>query len=121
MATPQNIGSVNASESKNYFNNYFLNLGTVSSDRDEAVLGYFEKYTKGNKAAAEALASAVIYTAIAQNMDPMSILDQFIRMPVGQLNAYLTMFLNLNRIGTSFLGVNNQPIVNKYIKRAIMI
>lgn len=37
------------------------------------------------------------------------------------LNSYLTMFLNLNRVNTSLLGISNQPQTNKYIKRAILM
>lgn len=38
----------------------------------------------------------------------------------GALNAYLTMFLNINRVGTSLLGISNVPPVSKYISRAIL-
>lgn len=37
-----------------------------------------------------------------------------------ELNAYLTMFLNLNRVNTSLLGIGNSPQTSKYIKRAIL-
>lgn len=123
MSTPQNIDAVNANTNENtqrYFNNYFHKLSTLSADQDDAVIAYFEKQTNGNKSAAKVLASAVVYTSLQQNVDPMSTLDQFMRMPQGDLNAYLTMFLNLNRVGTSLLGINNQPIINKYTKRSII-
>ena len=53
-------------------------------------------------------------------MDPMSIVQQFRAVPAGELTLYLAMFLNLNRVGTSLVGLNNQPVVNKYITRAIL-
>ena len=31
-----------------------------------------------------------------------------------------TMFLNLNRIGTSYLGINNAPQTSKYVARTIL-
>lgn len=37
-----------------------------------------------------------------------------------ELNAYLTMFLNLNRANTSLLGLSNSPHLNKYIARSIL-
>lgn len=37
-----------------------------------------------------------------------------------ELNAYLAMFLNLNRVNTSLLGISNAPPVNKYVQRAIL-
>jgi len=38
-----------------------------------------------------------------------------------ELNAYLTMFLNLNRANTSLLGISNSPQTNKYITRTILL
>lgn len=37
-----------------------------------------------------------------------------------EIDAYLTVFLNLNRAGTSLLGISNQPQTNKYVQRAIL-
>ncbi len=37
-----------------------------------------------------------------------------------ELNAYLTLLLNLNRVNTSLLGLSNSPQTNKYITRAIL-
>lgn len=39
---------------------------------------------------------------------------------ISELNAYLTMFLNLNRSGTSLLGLSNSPQTSKYITRTIL-
>lgn len=39
---------------------------------------------------------------------------------VSELDAYLTMFLNLNRVGTSLLGLSNSPRTSPYIQRAIL-
>lgn len=39
---------------------------------------------------------------------------------ISQLDAYLTMLLNLNRAGTSLLGLNNSPRTSKYIQRTIL-
>lgn len=122
MANPQNTSAVDISSTttQQYFNNLYLNVGTVSSNQDAAILAFFENFTNGNETASKALASAVIYTSLVQNLNPMSVISQFTQLEPGQLNSYLTMFLNLNRVGTSYLGINNQPITNKYIKRAIL-
>jgi hypothetical protein len=122
MSTPQNINQVNLNKAsgQNYFNNFFINGATVSTDQNDALVGYFQDQTNGNTAAAQVLASAVIATAVAQGVNPMEVLQQFTSLPRGQLNLFLATFLNLNRVGTSYLGVNNQPIVNKYIQRAIL-
>lgn len=38
---------------------------------------------------------------------------------LNEINAYLTVLLNTNRVNTSLLGISNTPEVNKYILRAI--
>ena len=39
---------------------------------------------------------------------------------ITELDAYLTMFLNLNRVGTSLLGISNTPKVSPYVQRMIL-
>jgi hypothetical protein len=102
-----------------FFNNYFEFPISVSSNVDAALIAHFEQIAD-NKESARALASAVMYTAIKQGMDPMSALDEFKKIPIGDLNTYTALFLNFERIGTSFLGVKNRPQQNKYITRAIL-
>jgi hypothetical protein len=125
MSNAVNTGVVNLSQNNTtpqgqYFNNYFVAPNTISSNQNDAVTAYFQQITSGNKQSAAILASTVIYTAMAQGIDPMSIVQQFQALPPGELNLYLAMFLNLNRVGTSLVGVNNQSQQNKYITRAIL-
>lgn len=101
-----------------YFNNFFGPTFNVSQGVDDAVTSYFEKISN-NKETAKAMAGALIYTAKAQNLDPMAVLREFSALPKGQLNNYLTMFLNLNRVGTSFLALSNATTTNKYVERTI--
>jgi hypothetical protein len=39
---------------------------------------------------------------------------------ISEVDAYLTMFLNLNRSGTSLLGLTNSPQTSKYVLRTIL-
>jgi len=39
---------------------------------------------------------------------------------INEVDEYLTMFLNLNRVGTSLLGLNNSPQTSPYVQRAIL-
>ena len=39
---------------------------------------------------------------------------------VTELDAYLTMLLNLNRVGTSLLGISNSPQTSPYVERMIL-
>ena len=119
MSSVNNLDNIKRDPTTNYFNNFFGPTFDVSQGVDDAVVSYFEKIA-ANKQSARAMAGALIYTAKAQNLDPMSILQEFSRLPKGQLNNYLTMFLNLNRIGTSYLGISNAPITNKYVSRMIL-
>ena len=121
---PTNLSAVNLNDlvSKNadkYFNNWFEIPVEVSSNIDAAIVGYFENITD-NKESARALASAVIYTSVKQGLDPMETLAEFQKLPMGELDEYTAMFLNFDRVGTSYLGLTNTPTVNKYVQRAIL-
>lgn len=102
-----------------YFNNYFLPAVSVSPNVDTAIISYFEEVSN-NRESAKALASAVIFTSREQGVDPMVTLREFTKLPVGELNSYLVMFLNMQRKGTSYLGITNQPSANKYVNRSIL-
>jgi hypothetical protein len=39
---------------------------------------------------------------------------------ISEVDAYLTMFLNFNRTGTSLLGLSNSPQTSPYISRTIL-
>jgi hypothetical protein len=111
--------AVNPPAVDKFFNNYFEFPISVSSNVDAAIVAHFEQIAD-NKESARALASAVIYTAIKQGIDPMTVLDEFKRIPIGDLNTYTALFLNFERIGTSFLGLKNRPQQNKYVTRSIL-
>ena len=116
--TQINLNAVETKNTDKYFNNFFDVPVEVSSNVDAAIVAYFEQVAD-NKESARALASAVIYTSVKQGLDPMETLQEFQRLPKGELDAYTAMFLNFERKGTSYLGISNQPQVNKYIQRSI--
>lgn len=122
MTTPSNIiTSIDLNSLKDtqtFFNNYYLPAITVSQNVDDAILGFFQRISD-TKESARALAGAVIMTSVSQGVDPMEILKKFASMKPGDLNNYLVMFLNLNRVGTSYLGINNAPKTSKYVARMI--
>ena len=103
-----------------YFNNLSLPPINVSEDVDDAVQGFFETLT-GNSESARVLTSAIIYTSVSQGINPMSTIKEFSSLTRGDLNQYLVTFLNLNRIGTSVLGINTQPFTNQFVKRSILV
>lgn len=122
---PNNISEINTNylnprDSGKYFNNYFDVPVNVSSNIDDAIVAYFQQITD-SKESARALASAVIYTSVKQGLNPMETLDQFKKLEPGELDAYTAMFLNFERIGTSYLGINNVPKINDYINRTILL
>lgn len=122
MTTASNTNEITADGkigTNSFFNNINLPPITVSQNVNDAVVAYFEMIAD-NKDSARALAAAVILTSVSQGIDPMQTLDEFTKLERGRLNDYLTMFLNLSRIGTSFLGVNNRPTTSKYVARNIL-
>lgn len=123
MTQPNNINATDLSagvpnETDNFFTNYYSPSFTVSQNVDDAVLAFFERVTE-NKESAKILASSVIYTSLARDIDPMEILAKFDAMKDDELNSYITVFLNINRVGTSYLGINGTPKVGKYVQRMI--
>jgi hypothetical protein len=112
--------SVNqTSDTQQFFNNFFNKNYNISPNANDAIVAFFEGVAE-NKQAAQALAASVIFTSLSQEVDPMETLDQFKDLPPGELNVFLAMYLNLNRVGSSMLGVRNQPATNKYIDRTIL-
>lgn len=102
-----------------WFNNFYISPFSISQGQDDAFVSFFEKIT-ANKETARSLAGCVLYTAKAQGLDPMAVMQQFLSLPPGQLNAYLVLYLNTNRISTSFLGLSNATKINKYVQRCIL-
>jgi hypothetical protein len=119
---PSNLGQLNLNtligDGSKYFNNYFDKPITISTAQEDAVVSYFEKVTE-NKESALALASAVVYTSRIQGIDPMLILDEFKKLNRDQLSPFIAQFLNLNRVGTSLIGVQQVPVRSKYVSRTI--
>jgi len=108
-----------ANDARKYFNNFYSIPFNVSADADNAITAFFEEYSD-NKEAAKNLASAVLYTAMSQNLNPLTILSQFQTLPKGQLNQYLIAFLNANRAPTSVLGTRSEIKTNPYVARTIL-
>lgn len=123
MTTATNISAPNLSGTQNnaqaYFNNFY-SIDFSTGIANDAIIAYFEKYT-GNKVSANNLASAVLYTAQAQNVDPMSVMEQFMKLPMGQLNTYLVAFLNQSRAPTSSLGIKGKSTMNPLVSRTILV
>lgn len=122
---PTNFSQVNLNalierDTQKFFNNFFEIPVEVSSNVDSAVVAYFETVAE-SKETARQIASAVIYTSIKQGIDPMETLAEFKKLDPGELDSYTALFLNFDRVGTSYLGLKNSPTVNKYVQRAILL
>ena len=126
MSQVINLGPIETSNARAtgnpnaYFNNLALPPINVTQNIDDAVQTFFQRIT-GDKSSAQMLAGAVIFTAASQGLNPMSTIAEFQRVPPGELNEYLVVFLNLNRYGTSILGINNQPFINQFVKRTLLV
>jgi hypothetical protein len=118
-----NLPSIeNTNNTTDFFNNFFKQQGqqgSVSSNVNNLIISYFQTVT-GSKDTGIALAASVLTTAYSQGVDPVELIDEFKKLKPRELNAYLTMFLNLNRVGTSLLGLTNSPQTSKYITRAVL-
>lgn len=123
ISTATNVQAPDLSNSQQdpnkFFNNFFALDFSVGANND-AIVSYFEKYT-GNKSAGQALAAAVMYTAKAQNLDPMVVLGEFQKLGQGELNSYLAAFLNFNRAPTSQIGIKATATTSPFVTRTILL
>jgi hypothetical protein len=118
VAAPDLSNPQNADGNK-YFNNFYaLDFSTGSSN--DVITAYFEKYT-GDLTSGKNLAAAVQYTAKSQNLNPLAVLDEFQKLPKGQLDNYLAAFLNSNRVPTSLIGFKTSNKTSVYIERSILL
>lgn len=78
LPKPDNVNSTTE-----YFNNYFSDRFTTSPNINDAVIGYFQSVT-GDVDSGKALAATVIYTALSQGLDPMSLVDEFRKLKAGR-------------------------------------
>ena len=116
-----NLSALAAANNTNqYFNNFYTIPFNVSAGSNDAIVAFFERYTQ-NTQTARAMASSVLYTAFAQNLDPLTVLSEFESLPTGQLNTYLAAFLNISRIPTSMLGVNSGTKTSPFVTRTILL
>jgi hypothetical protein len=103
-----------------YFNNFYSIPFNVSANTNDAIVSFFEEYAN-NATTAQNLAASVLYTAQAQNIDPLTVLAQFQSLPKGELSSYLIAFLNSNRVPTSVLGVKKSLQTSPYVTRTILL
>jgi len=116
---PSNLNSSGTNSTTRFFNNYFIPSYTVSQNTNDSILSYFEEQT-GNVESAKLLAQAVIDTAQSQRADPLEVLSEFQKLPGGQLNTVLALYLNTGRVNTSLLGIKNNPKTSSYVSRTII-
>jgi hypothetical protein len=115
---PSNLNTTAANKTTVFFNNFFVPDYTVSENTNDAILSYFQQQT-GSKESASLLAQAVMNTAQQQREDPLLVLDEFKKLPSGELDAVLALYLNTTRVSTSLLGIKNIPKPNKFVSRSI--
>jgi len=107
-------------DTNKYFNNFYAIKFDISANSNDAILAFFEQYTD-NKLTAKNLSAAVMYTALAQNLNPLAVLSEFQNLPKGELNNYLIAFLNVSRAPTSILGVKDSKRTSVYVSRTILL
>ena len=116
---PSNLNTTNTNSTTKYFNNFFEPVYSISTDTNDLIVSYFQEQT-GDLESAKLLAQAVYDTALSQREDPLAVLDQFRALPQGELNAFLALYLNISRVPTSLLGVQNTPKTNSLVTRTII-
>lgn len=118
--TGPNTGTAdNLNNAQKYFSNFPPKDSGIGPAND-VIVAFFEQYTN-SQITAKNLAGAVLYTAQMQNLNPLTVLDDFKRLPKGQLDSYLVAFLNSTRAPTSSLGIKTSTQTNDYVQRSIIL
>lgn len=101
MANNGNLPSKeNNNATGNYFNNYFTTTQySTSPDINDAITGYFQKVT-GDTDAGKTLAATVIYTALSNGIEPMSLIDEFRKLKSGKTVEIKTPIDSNNVVST---------------------
>lgn len=103
-----------------FYTGYYKADIPVSGAVYDAILTFFLRRTKGDRTAAEALASSVMVIALNRGIEPMAIIDDFKRLKDdAAFKAAIVSFLNSDRRPTSKLGYASIPTVNGYVSRNI--
>jgi hypothetical protein len=115
-----NLNTTGANKTTAYFNNFNDPKAGISPDVNDEILSYFEQQTGGDTASAKILVQTIIDTAKAQREDPIKVLDQFKKVPIGDLTGTLALYLNSTRVNTSLLGIKVAPKTNRFVTRTIL-
>jgi hypothetical protein len=120
LSTPElTKTSTERQDTDTYFSNVYKSSFNASPDQAAALQTYFEGVTH-DKESARLLTTSVIYTALSQNLNPMTVLADFKKLNQGELDLYLATFLNFSRVNSSLLGVINTPGVNIFVQRSVL-
>lgn len=120
LSTPELTRTSTArQDTDTYFSNVYKPLFNASPDQAAALQTYFEGVTN-DKESARLLTTSVIYTALSQNINPMTVLADFKKINQGELDLYLATFLNFSRVNSSLLGVISTPGVNIFVQRSVL-
>ncbi len=120
MFIPGNLDSTSLTKTTNFFTNYFNPIGEIDQNINDSILSYFQEQT-GDIESAKLLVQTIIETANTNRENPIDVLQRFQKLPIGDLTAILTVYLNNTRVNTSFLGVRNSPPSNIYVTRSIIL
>jgi hypothetical protein len=95
-----------SSETKEFFDKYFVESVSYPSNQVDAVVGFFEK--RGfDKSAALSVSSVLLQQSKIDNINVFELLDTLKGLENRQLSIVVTQVLNVNRSKISTLGFRN--------------
>jgi len=106
-------------DTNKFLTNFFQPNISIASNDNDAIISFFIQVTN-NPVSAKILASAVIYTAAEQNLNVLVVLEEFKKIGKGNLDQYIAYFLNTQRFGSSYLGINTGTFTNKFTSRTVI-
>ena len=107
----QNVESDSADAGKKFFNTYYQQGYTVSSDIVDASIAFFVSHGF-DQSAAESISTVLISQAKAQNVNVFTFIDTLKTLDGAQLSNVVKQILNNNRLRISTLGTRYSNIDN---------
>lgn len=120
MTIPNNLPNIPVNKTDSYFNNYYKNLPFIDTNSQAVLISFFEGITVDNETA-KVMAGSLVQIVQQQNLDMNKILDDLRKLSKKNIDAYLTLLFNMNRVNSSFLGVINVPTTSDYVTRTISL
>jgi hypothetical protein len=116
---PKPVINDSGERTQTFFNGYFDQTVNIQATEWEIVRGFFLEFTNNDQEAATALAEATITSALANEVMPVSVIEEIKGLTDLEIDSVLATLFNTTRRNTSLLGFRQPTKTNKFVERNI--